>query len=220
MIKERPLKKSNAFRQLTKTNDIKWEDVEEKVDEIVGYHNAQGQAYSPFRIEFDQALLFVPACLEFMNSNRDLVRKHLPEVHTCQCNAFSVRPHGKPFGFHHASTLGIEFKELYDRGWFFPEFHMSFHTAFNPTNKSTSPLVVFDGEIPKLFNDGYLLGKFLEEKSWRPDLTKLARRAVMEHLCPATLCLGCLLRHGELPERRICFHWNLLGARARGSAVF
>lgn len=153
--------------------------IQKRVDAIFQDHQSSGQAYSPVRLEFDQAVLFVPACLEFMNDNRDIVRNHFPQMHTCQCNAFSVPANSKPFGFHHASALGFESFELYERGWSYPEYHMSFHTAMNPTNENTSPLVVFDENIPTVFDVGFLLTKFLEEKHWRPDLTRLARVALI-----------------------------------------
>ena len=155
------------------------QSIQDKMDQILNLKNARGQKYTPFRLEFDPAVLFVPACLQFMSDNRKMVQEMFPEVHTCQCNAFSVKTGETPVGFHRASSFGYEHPDIIPRNWFAPEFHMSFHTALNPTNASSSPLVLFDGEMPAVFNDGYLLSQFEAETTWRPDLTRMARAALL-----------------------------------------
>ena len=121
--------------------------------------------YNPFTLQFENSVLFNPACAEFMELNRDVVKQNFPEAVGCQCNLFVVEP-GKQlraYGLHHATSIGYEYHRFYDRGWFMPKFHKSFHTAVTPTDFDSSPFTMFDGHTPELMNLDHML-QFLRRR--------------------------------------------------------
>jgi len=165
--------------------------IQKEVDRIVK-HALPG--YHPYKVEFDYAGLFVPGCAEFMELNRDLVRnefKRLPHTWrdrgyvdpTCMCNAFSVAAGAPAEGFHHATAIGYEIVELWDHNRSFAmEHHRSLHTALTPTNRSSSPLVVFD-DLPVELASAHLMIATIMRSGWTPvlypDLIDVARAAFM-----------------------------------------
>ena len=152
--------------------------IEDRIEEILAKEQVPGQFYNPFRLEADPAVLFIPGCVEFMEDNREKIRMEFPDVHTCQCNAFIVPQNTTPFGFHHASSIGFVEVDLWQRRWLGADYHMSFHTALTETNSSTAPMVLFDGEVPAVFDYGYFLSRF-RETSWRPDIIDVARLSLL-----------------------------------------
>jgi len=169
---------SEELRKQTIADEVTLRKIQDRIDDILAEARVPGQTYNPFRLEFDPAVLFVPGCVEFMEDNREILRKEFPDLHSCQCNAFTVPKNATPFGFHHASSLGFLEVPLWQRRWFSPGYHMSFHTALTKTNASTSPMVIFDGEIPAAFDYGYFMSRF-KETSWRPDIVDVARLSLI-----------------------------------------
>jgi len=133
--------------------------------------NSTVTGYNPFKLEFDMAQLFVPSCIDFMDLNRDVVRKHFPEMQTCQCNAFVVEKGTKAYGFHHASTSGYEVGELFNHGLLAPEHHMSFHTAVTASNLTSNPFTIFDAASPEVFNNHFLIHHFRSLSASLPEET-------------------------------------------------
>lgn len=151
--------------------------VEQKLRSLM---NSTVTGYNPFKLEFDNAALFVPSCTEFMNLNRDVVRNNFPQMRTCQCNAFVVEKGTNAYGFHHASASGYEFGELFHHGVLVPEHHMSFHTAVTASNFSSNPFTIFDGAIPEVLNNHFLARHFRSIESTLPSETmKLVKAAVL-----------------------------------------
>ena len=106
-----------------------------------------------------------------MELNREIVREHFPEAVACHANLFVVEPGRqlRSYGLHHATSIGYEYKNLYDRGWFRPEFHKSFHTAVTPTDIDSSPFSMFDDHVPELMNLGHVLLYLRRRDEWRSD---------------------------------------------------
>jgi hypothetical protein len=132
----------------------KVKEVEDKLLNIS--RTAAGLGYTPVSLEFDNAVIFQPSCIEFMQLNRDLVHRHFPEIHTCMCNAFMTDSKSPPYGLHQSTAIGYEFQWLFRRGWLYPEMHKSFHTAILPTNLTSSPFSIFDGVLPQVRNVHFL----------------------------------------------------------------
>ena len=129
--------------------------------------------YEPFSLQFEASALFVPSCVEFMHLNRDIVRAHLPDVHSCSCNAFRVPPGGQPYGSHHAFSWGFHLPTLAKWRLFFPPEHKSFHTALTPTPLAGGqPLVMFDDFRPENYNIWHLAAELERMHAQRLDLAR------------------------------------------------
>ena len=74
--------------------------------------------YNPFTLQFENSILFNPACVEFMELNREIVREHFPEAVACHANLFVVEPGRqlRSYGLHHATSIGYEYKNLQATG--------------------------------------------------------------------------------------------------------
>jgi hypothetical protein len=108
--------------------------------------------YNALSFQFENAALFHPECGRLWENNEERMRKHMPSLVRCHCNAFLVRSPEEAYEMHHASNLGYEVPVLAQRGIFAPLKHMSFHTALHETNATTGPFTVFDNHIPELWN--------------------------------------------------------------------
>ena len=65
-------------------------------------------SYNPWTLQFENAVFFLPSCVEFMDANREVVRANFPEYVDCQCNLFMPDASSLPYGLHHASAYAFE----------------------------------------------------------------------------------------------------------------
>lgn len=130
--------------------------------------------YSPLSFQFENAVLFFPECGRLFSNNEQRMRQLMPSLVRCHCNTFSARSQAEVYHMHHASSIGYENDQL--EGVFAPEYHMSFHTALNPTNKTSAPFTVFDTHIPEVFNTRSIVYHLMSN----PDVPH-ATRCEMQH---------------------------------------
>lgn len=149
--------------------------VERKMWEVM---DTQVSGYTIFSLAFENVMLFLPACIDFMDKNREMVKAKLPWMDTCTCNIFNIGAGNgrKAYGTHKASSLGHRNKHLAPRQWLSPLWQMSFHTAVTPTNSSASPFVIFDEHVPSSMNDDYLID-YLMRADLDPDVRESVKRA-------------------------------------------
>ena len=111
-----------------------------------------GYGYGTLSFQFDNAALFHPECAIMWRDNKDRMRKQMPSLKRCHCNAFIVSSQQEAYQTHHASSIGYETTIDALRNKFVPKRHMSFHTALHATNLTTAPFTVFDAHVPETFN--------------------------------------------------------------------
>ena len=112
--------------------------------------------YSPVSLQFENSPLFLPSAVEFLRSNVDTVKEHMPDVHICTVNSFVVPPNKRAFGVHNAGSVGLEIPSFAKEGLGFPQKHWSFHTALTPTSLDRQPFCVFDDAVPDRPNLAYV----------------------------------------------------------------
>lgn len=136
------------------------------------------QGYQPWSLEFENALLFNPSCLDFWNLNEEIIREKFPPMHACDCNQFTV-PVGKKnkaYGVHYASNIFWQRPVFPNENWFIMKDHMSFHTAVTPTDIDSSPFTIFEQHVPQQKNFHEVLREVLfTEKRNMLDETSLRR---------------------------------------------
>jgi len=149
--------------------------VEQKMWDVMDTH---ATGYSIFSLAFENVMLFVPACTEFMEQNRAMIKGKLPWLDTCTCNTFLVSAGSgrKVYGTHKASSFGHRNDDMAPRDWLSPHSQMSFHTAITPTNATSAPFVIFDDHVPAVMNDDFLID-YLMKADLHPDMRETVKRA-------------------------------------------
>jgi len=118
--------------------------LQDEITKIVEKVSFKEDAYNPFSLQFENAILFTPSGLKFYQLMKETVYKQFPEVKGIQFDGFIVKAGTTAFGTHNGRPPSIHYKIPFQEDLLIPKIHKNFWVTLTQNSYEKQPLVIFE----------------------------------------------------------------------------